>query len=86
MNVAEIRRQLRQQTLDIRALTIPRHQAMNRKGVAEVVEAWLITRSSIPTYADAIAQANECSFGYLMGYGLPAASHEEGRLRLRRVF
>lgn len=48
MSVSHVHGKLRQQMLDIFAFAIPSRQSMNRRGMAQIVEARLAARPSIP--------------------------------------
>src|SRR6266542_4233709 len=57
--MTEVNREVIHQPLHIRALTVPFRQAVDRKGVPQVVQPWLVASPVGASHADVLAQPLE---------------------------
>jgi len=59
--VSKVSGQARKQVLKIGAAPIPCNEPMNRRGVPQIVQAWLSSRSARTMHLSNLAQQAECS-------------------------
>src|SRR5579864_280374 len=68
IDVAEVRRKSRQQTLNVQPTSIPGDHAVHGKGVSQIVNAWLLASRCRPD-ADVMSELSKAGFQHTARYG-----------------
>jgi hypothetical protein len=82
MPVSQVDRQLRQKFLNIPAFAIPDGQSMNCRCVAQVVKAWLASRTTFAMQTSMQPNLLESSFEHVDRDRFPVSSNKERSMSL----
>ena len=85
MNMAEVSCQLRQKALHVCPLAIPGDQAMNCKGMPQVMQSRLVTTSVLAQYACADTQSAEDVFRCVTRHRSSGAGRKQRSIQLSGV-
>ena len=85
VNVAQIGRQQRQQSLDILTFSVPRSQPMDRRGVPQIMEARLIPGAIFATDAGPVREPPEGALDEARGIRAPSLRNKKWGITALRV-